>query len=243
MNEPHRRHRLYGRRKGHALRRHHVALIDTLLPRFRLDPASLDTSRPIHLEIGFGGGERLAHLAARHPGTLFIGAEHFINGIAKLLALIEAKSLANIRIHDGDARDLLEALPNGSLDDVDILYPDPWPKTRHHKRRLVNPETLIELHRLLKPEGRLVVATDIADYAAWTLLQIRAQGRFEWRAERCIDWRTPPDDWVPTRYETKAVAAGRRPIYLEFSRLAGAGASTGLSRVSTRRARLPRDTA
>jgi tRNA (guanine-N7-)-methyltransferase len=218
VNEPHRRHRLYGRRKGHALRRHHLELLENLLPKLRFDPASLDRSEYAHLEIGFGGGERLAHLAERNPDRQFIGAEPFVNGVAKLLSLIEAKALANIRIHDGDARDLLEALPDASLDHVDILYPDPWPKLRHHKRRLVNSSTLKELHRLLKPESRLIVATDIADYAAWTLRQARAHGGFHWLAERCVDWRAPPVDWVPTRYETKAIAEGRVPIYLRFSR-------------------------
>jgi tRNA (guanine-N7-)-methyltransferase len=219
-----RRHRLYGRRKGHALRPHHLALLQDLLPRLRVeDPASsLDLARPAHLEIGFGGGERLAHLAELHPETQFIGAEHFVNGIAKLLALIEAKNLRNIRIHDGDARDLLESLPAASLDQVDVLYPDPWPKTRHHKRRLVKRATLVELHRLLKPDGRLTIATDIPDYAAWTLAQIRGHGGFEWLAERASDWRTPPAEWVPTRFEVKAIAAGRFPIYLQFRRLSPA---------------------
>jgi tRNA (guanine-N7-)-methyltransferase len=186
--------------------------IDLVAPTF-------DLKKPTRLEIGFGGGERLAYLAERHPDTLFLGAEHFVNGVAKLLALIEAKNLGNIRIHDGDARDLFERLPAASLDHVDIPYPDPWPKARHHKRRLVNQETLGELHRLLRPDGRLTVATDISDYAAWTLLQVRAHGGFEWFASRSADWRVPPDEWVPTRYEVKAVAAGRVPIYLQFRRI------------------------
>jgi tRNA (guanine-N7-)-methyltransferase len=216
-----RRHRLYGRRKGHALRPHHLALLEDLLPKLRVDPSApiLDPARPAHLEIGFGGGERLAHLAERHPETQFIGAEHFVNGVAKLLAHVEAKNLGNIRIHDGDARNLLESLPDTSLDHVDVLYPDPWPKTRHHKRRLINQETLAELHRLLKPDSGLTVATDIPDYAAWTLLQVRVHGRFEWLAQRVSDWRTPPAEWVPTRYESKAIEAGRVPIYLQFRRI------------------------
>jgi tRNA (guanine-N7-)-methyltransferase len=222
-----RRHRLYGRRKGHALRPHYQALLRDLLPKLRIDLAApnLDSARPAHLEIGFGGGERLAHLAERHPGTQFIGAEHFVNGVAKLLALIESKNLGNIHIHDGDARDLLESLPDQSLDHVDVLYPDPWPKTRHHKRRLINRATLAELHRLLKPDGHLTVATDIPDYAAWTLWQVRGQGGFEWLAERSSDWRTPPAEWVPTRYETKAIAAGRVPVYLQLHRISPVPAS------------------
>jgi tRNA (guanine-N7-)-methyltransferase len=221
---PQPRYRLYGRRKGHTLRRHHLALLQDVLPKLRIDLAvpDLDAARPMRLEIGFGGGERLAQLAERHPKTLFLGAESFVNGVAKLLALIEAKSLSNIRIHDGDARNLLEHLPTASLDHVDILYPDPWPKTRHQRRRLINQATLIELHRLLKPSGHLIVATDIADYAAWTLSQIRAHGGFEWLAQRPSDWRAPPAEWTPTRYETKAIAAGRVPIYLEFRRISRA---------------------
>jgi tRNA (guanine-N7-)-methyltransferase len=221
VNEPHRRYRLYGRRKGHALRRHHLALIDTLLPKLRVDLAApgLDLRKPTWLEIGFGGGERLAHLARRHADTQFIGAEHFVNGIAKLLALIEAGGLTNIRIHDGDARDLLECLPASSLDHIDILYPDPWPKSRHHKRRIVNRETLEALHRALRAEGRLTVATDIPDYAAWTLFEARHHGGFEWLASRPDDWRNPPDEWVVTRYENKAIAECRTPIYLRFRRI------------------------
>jgi tRNA (guanine-N7-)-methyltransferase len=196
-------------------------LLQDLLPKLRIDVTApvLNPAKPVRLEIGFGGGERLAHLAERHPGTLFLGAEHFVNGVAKLLAFIEARNLSNIRIHDGDARDLLESLPAASLDHVDVLYPDPWPKARHHKRRLVNQATLAELHRLLRPDGCFTVVTDIPDYAAWTLSQIRAHDGFEWLARRPSDWRTPPDEWVPTRYETKAIAAGRVPIYLRFRRI------------------------
>jgi tRNA (guanine-N7-)-methyltransferase len=211
------RHQFYGRRKGHPLRRHHLELVETLLPRLRIDlrgpiPAA-ETNRPRILEIGFGGGEHLAHQADLHPDVDFIGAEPFLNGVAKLLALIEAKSLANIRIHDGDARDLLEALPDTMFDRVYLLYPDPWPKARHQKRRFVSDETLNHLHRILRRDGTLVVASDIADYVAWTEDHVARHGGFR-LSER--DRHTPPEGWIITRYETKALREERRPAYLTF---------------------------
>jgi tRNA (guanine-N7-)-methyltransferase len=214
-----RRHQLYGRRKGHALRPHHARLISELLPRLRVDPARLNEGqRETWLEIGFGGGEHLAHQASLHPDVLFIGSEPFVNGVAKMLALVEEKKLGNIRIDDGDARYLIEVLPDGSLDRIYLLYPDPWPKARHHKRRLVNEANLAHFHRLLKPGGLFLFASDWPDYVAWTLFEIRKHGGFEWLAERVSGWRTPFTDWVETRYEAKAKAEGRAPVYLAFRR-------------------------
>jgi tRNA (guanine-N7-)-methyltransferase len=214
------RHQFYGRRKGHPLRRHHLDLVETLLPRLRLDvrnpiPAA-ETNRPRILEIGFGGGEHLAHQAELHPDVDFIGAEPFLNGVAKLLALIEFRKLANIRIHDGDARDLLEALPDAVLDRVYLLYPDPWPKARHQKRRFVSDETLSHLHRILRPAGRFIVASDIEDYVAWTEDHVARHGGFRF-SDR--DRHTPPDDWIETRYGAKARREGRTPAYLAFDRI------------------------
>jgi tRNA (guanine-N7-)-methyltransferase len=214
-----RRHQLYGRRKGHALSPHHAALIRNLLPQLRVDPAHVVTGEgAMWLEIGFGGGEHLAHQAGVHRDVRFIGAEPFINGVAKLLSLIEAKKLENVLIHDGDVRDLLEALPDGSIERIYLLYPDPWPKARHHKRRLVNAVNLDHFHRLLKPGGLFLFASDWSDYVAWTLLEIRKHGGFLWLAERAADWRTPFPDWIETRYEAKAKGEGRTPVYLAFSR-------------------------
>jgi tRNA (guanine-N7-)-methyltransferase len=211
------RYQFYGRRKGHALRRHHLELVEKLLPRIRFDPASLPATdyRETWLEIGFGGGEHLANLAARHPEVLCIGAEPFINGVAKLLALIEEKRLDNIRIHDGDARYLLEALPASSLARLYLLYPDPWPKIRHHKRRFINRENLRQIHRVLVPGGMFIFASDIAEYVDWTLEHIRNDGGFS-GPDR--DMNQPPADWVETRYENKAKAAGRNTTYLRFQK-------------------------
>ncbi|CAN5372960.1 tRNA (guanosine(46)-N7)-methyltransferase TrmB [soil metagenome] len=216
-DRPH--HQFYGRRKGYPLRRHHLELVEQLLPKIRVDlenplPAG-QPNRAMVLEIGFGGGEHLAHQAALHPQIDFIGAEPFLNGVAKLLALIEANGLANIRIHDGDARDLLDVLPAASLDRVYLLYPDPWPKARHNKRRFVSDETLREIHRVLKPGGLLMFASDIADYADWTERHVAAHGGFRLTGR---DRFMPPIDWVETRYEAKAKREGQRPVYLSFAR-------------------------
>jgi tRNA (guanine-N7-)-methyltransferase len=213
-----RRHQLYGRRKGHALRPHHASLLENLLPRLRADPPSIARASTAWLEIGFGGGEHLAHQAGLHPDICFIGAEPFINGVAKLLALVEAKGLPNLRIHDGDARVLLEKLPDRSLDRIYLLYPDPWPKARHHKRRLVGAASLAEFRRVLKPRGRFLFASDWPDYVSWTLFEVRRNGGFAWLAQRPLDWRTPFPDWVETRYEAKAKREGRTPVYLAFER-------------------------
>jgi len=164
VTEQPQRFQLYGRRKGKALRPHHTRLIAELLPKLGVDPNRIDRTKPVRLEIGFGGGEHLAHQAELHPDIAFIGAEPFINGVAKLLALIEAKGLRNISIHAGDARELFSGLPDGSLDRIYLLYPDPWPKTRHLRRRLVSQENLLHFHRLLQPGGLFLFASDIDHY-------------------------------------------------------------------------------
>ena len=189
-----------------------------LLPRLRVDIASpaLRSDRQTWLEIGFGGGEHLAHQGSLHPEIAFIGAEPFINGVAKLLALIEEKGLGNTRIHDGDVRYLLEGLPDACLSRIYLLYPDPWPKVRHHKRRLVNPDTLGQFHRILGPDGLFIFASDIADYVDWTRAHIAEHGG--WVV--VSDSAEAPRDWVETRYEAKAVKAGRQPRYLAFRRSA-----------------------
>lgn len=217
MTSSSRPYQFYGRRKGHALRRHHSALMDDLLPRLRVNLADplAGLAAPRWLEIGFGGGEHLAHQASLHPGVNFIGAEPFVNGVAKLLALIEARGLTNIRIHDGDARDLIDSLPASSLARIYLLYPDPWPKARHHKRRLVSSQTLREFHRILQPGGSFLFASDIDDYVAWTRDHVAAHGGF--REEG--DPSRPFADWIETRYEAKARREGRPTAYLSFRRL------------------------
>ena len=172
--------------------------------------------REVWLEIGFGGGEHLAALAELHPDVGFIGAEPFINGVAKLLLAIDERKLGNIRIFDDDARLLLERLENAAIGRVFILYPDPWPKRRHEKRRLLNAEFLGELYRIMKPGAELRLASDSADYVAWSLRNLMSHAGFEWMAEGPSDWRCPPLDWTRTRYETKALAGGGRPVYLRF---------------------------
>jgi tRNA (guanine-N7-)-methyltransferase len=224
-----RRGQLYGRRKGPQLRPHQSELIETLLPRLRLDLDSPALAQPsqlfcepvadVWLEIGFGGGEHLAWQAKAQPEVGFIGCEAYVNGIAKLLAAIEAESLWNIRIHDGDARELLARLGERTIGRVFLLFPDPWPKRRHHKRRIVTAETLAALHRIMRPGGLFRFASDSGDYVAWTLARVRAHGGFEWLAERPEDWRERPPDWPETRYEAKARRQGRRPMFLSFRRL------------------------
>ena len=190
--------------------------MDQLLPHLRVDVADplKETGERSWLEIGFGGGEHLAHQAGLHPDISFIGAEPFVNGVAKLLALIEESNLQNVRIHDGDARDLIEALPDQSFERIYLLYPDPWPKARHNKRRLVSDETLKQLRRILEPDGLFLFASDIDDYVAWTREHVAAHGGFTEEGDPAL----PFDDWIQTRYEAKANREGRSSAYLTFRR-------------------------
>lgn len=217
----------FGRRKGHRLNAHRAAFFETLLPALALHlserPDALGSLFPcpveqIRLEIGFGGGEYLIAQARTHPQFGFIGIEPFVNGMAKALAAIAAHSLSNIRLHHGDAVDVLEWLPAASLSCVDLLYPDPWPKRRHWKRRFVQDANIAAIARVLRPGGELRFATDVADYAAWTLQHMGRSQLFEWTAERAEDWRGPWRDFAGTRYEAKAKGEGRAPCYLVFRR-------------------------
>jgi len=226
--QPHRHGAFFGRRKGHPLRARQVELFDALLPRLALDlitPAPRDLadlfSVPVdhvRMEIGFGGAEHLIAQARANPRTGFIGCEPFVNGMAKALAAIDEGKLANIRLHHGDAVDLLGWLPAGSIARVDLLYPDPWPKRRHWKRRFVNEDNIAAVTRILAPGGEFRFATDWANYAEWTLLRLLRSRDFTWTAERADDWRKPWPDFGGTRYERKAVREGRAPAYLTFRR-------------------------
>jgi tRNA (guanine-N7-)-methyltransferase len=220
----------FGRRKGHPLRPRQAALFETLLPRLALDLTA--PARELHalfadpvdempLEIGFGGGEYLVSEARAHPRTGFIGVEPFVNGMAKALAAIAAGHLANIRLHHGDALEVLAWLPAASLARVDLIYPDPWPKRRHWKRRFVQDDSVAALARILRPNGEFRFATDIADYAAWTLRHLMQSPHFAWTAEHADDWRRSWPGFPGTRYEAKAKRAGRMPCYLVFRRTDG----------------------
>ena len=223
-----RRGMIYGRRSGHKLRPTQASLLDTLLPELRLDPDGLPSpltgafSSPvtqIWLEIGFGGAEHLLWHARRNPSVGMIGVEPFINGVAKLISAIDAEKLGNIRVFDGDARLLLEALPPASLDRAFVLFPDPWHKKRHHKRRIVNSDTLSRLAQALKPGAELRLASDIPDYIRWMMEHARHVPALAWLAEHPEDWRARPADWPQTRYEQKALREGRTPVYLRFRRV------------------------
>jgi tRNA (guanine-N7-)-methyltransferase len=169
------------------------------------------------LEIGFGGGEHLAAQAEAHPNWRFIGVEPFLNGVASCLRHIEESGVQNVRLHMGDARDVLARLPDASLDRCYILFPDPWPKLRHHKRRLIQPDFLDALARVLKPGAEIRFATDWANYAAWALEHFARDARFAWRAETAADWRNPWPGHVPTRYEQKRLG-DCAPVWLSFVR-------------------------
>jgi tRNA (guanine-N7-)-methyltransferase len=192
----------------------------TIPPSGRLDPGTpFGAPRSsTWLEIGFGGGEHLMLQAQHHPGTGIIGCEVFENGIVQLLAQIQRRHLDNVRVFADDARLLIAALPPASIDRVFMLFPDPWPKRRHHKRRIVSRETLDSLAEIMTDNAELRLATDDADYLCWILERVTDHQAFEWLARRPGDWRERPPDWPPTRYEGKARAAGRSPAFLRARR-------------------------
>lgn len=219
----------YGRRKGKSLRARQASLQQSMLPNVRVELSTLrsemmaslgfEKANPVWLEIGFGGGEHLASEAKLHPEICFIGCEPFVNGVAKLLGLIEQQGITNIRVHDEEVADLIANLPDDSIEQVSILYPDPWPKTRHKKRRLISTEFLANLARVMKPGSELRFATDIDDYAGWTLSRILESPHFLWNPVSLSDWEKPWRNWPGTRYEDKAFREGRNPVYLTFCRL------------------------
>lgn len=219
----------YGRRRGRKLKASKEALIENLLPKImvqvpedgsRLDVSALFTKpNPLWLEIGFGGGEHLAALAEAKPDINFIGCEPYINGAAHLLKAIDDKHLANIRLLQSDARPLLDALTDASVERMYVMFPDPWPKTRHNKRRLVAEPFLKQAARVLKPGFILRIATDHEDYAAWILEHLLACPDFRWTAQAASDWHRQFDGSVQTRYQAKALREGRNPAFFEFVRV------------------------
>ena len=219
----------FGRHKRHALKPRQAALVETLLPRLGLDlaktaPADPHTLFPhsvdeVRLEIGFGGGEHLVAQAAANRSVGYIGTDAFLNGVAKALVAIDEHRLDNVRLFSGDASELIDWLPGASLARIDLLYPDPWPKRRHWKRRFVQDDSLKRLARILKSGGEFRFATDIASYAEHTLMRILRSSDFEWTAERADDWRKPWPGFVRTRYEAKAIREGRTPAYFIFRKV------------------------
>ncbi len=221
----------YGRRKGKGLRSSQQTYLDQDLAQLSpgkvdwdenpgREPLDLDAlfgGRDVWLEIGFGGGEHMVHQAVENPQVGIIGAEPYINGVAMLLGKIRKAGATNLRVHPGDARDLFDVLPAGSVARAFLLYPDPWPKARHHRRRFVTPEHLEPLAQVLKPGAEFRIATDIPDYVRQAMEEVPRAG-FEWLGERPADWREPWSDWISTRYEQKALREGRVPHYLTFRR-------------------------
>ncbi len=223
-------HRLHGRHKARALNKRQARAMAEVFPGLRIvlgaqdrvQPAGLFDRAPrkVWLEIGFGAGEHLIAQARDHPAIGFIGCEPFVNGIASTAAATAAYNLANIRLYGGNAMVLMERLAPATIDRVFLLYPDPWPKRRHWKRRFINTETLDQLARVMKPGADLRIATDIDANAAWILRHCRDHGDFFWTGRTAQDWLSPWPSWSGTRYECKAIAAGRRPVYLSFTRQA-----------------------
>ncbi|MBR0717202.1 tRNA (guanosine(46)-N7)-methyltransferase TrmB [Bradyrhizobium liaoningense] len=219
----------FGRRKGHKLRQHQADLVENLLPHLALDisgeaPADVreifdPAADELRLEIGFGGGEHLAAEAQHFPNTGFIGCEPYINGMAKVLAQIEANNIGNIRLFAGDAAELLAWLPKDSLSRLDLIHPDPWPKRRHWKRRFVQDKTIAAMSRVIKRGGEFRFVCDIDDYCAWTLSHMTRSPDFVWLAERADDFRLPWDGYTMTRYGRKAAREGRKAAYLRFRRV------------------------
>lgn len=212
--------RSYGRRRGRARSRRQQELWSQVLPRFVLAPEEMSSqaATDVWLEVGFGGGEHLLWQASHHPAVRLIGCEPFEDGVVKVLDAIDTQNLSNIRLWTDDARPLLRALPNASLSRVFILFPDPWPKARHQKRRLVSAQTIDALARVMRPSAELRIATDIGSYATAILHSVLGSSHFGWVCESPSDWRLRTEDWPGTRYEAKALAAGRRCYYFRFRR-------------------------
>lgn len=218
----------FGRRRGKTLRPRQAEALGSGLGRYRLDlsrppPPDLRTLFPapvegVRLEIGFGGGEHLLSEARAHPTTGFIGVEPFVNSMAKMTMALAETPLDNLRLHDDDATALLDWLPDALLSGIDLLYPDPWPKRKHWKRRFVSPANLDRFARVMRPGGLFRFASDVDTYVNWTLLACRAHGAFAWLAADAGGWRDPYPGWPGTRYEQKAFREGRTPAYLTFVR-------------------------
>lgn len=224
--------RVYGRRTGRPLNAARQEALDALLPALGipselltekgdLPPAAL-FNRPtlsVWLEIGFGNGEHLAALMERHPERAYLGAEPFINGMAAFLKYIKDKPHDNVRVLMDDAMMIANSLENQCLDGIYVLNPDPWHKTRHHKRRIIHQKNLDQFARILKPDGQLIMSTDVPDLAEWMVTEATLHPAFEWTAQKADDWRTPPPDWIKTRYEEKGAKGAESMVYLLFDKI------------------------
>ena len=218
---------IYGRSRGKALRAGQKRLLAEALPQFSIALESLAegrrafarTPREMWLEIGFGAGEHLIEQAKANPDIGVVGCEPFLNGFVAALVGLRREYLSNVRLRRGDAQALIEAAPDAFFSRVFVLYPDPWPKRRHHKRRLIAQGVIDALARVMRQGAELRFATDIDDYAGWTLARFFNSPHFGWAATRAHDWRLPWPEWRPTRYEVKARSEGRGSVYLTFVRL------------------------
>ena len=230
MNDPSTIRRLYGRRQGHKLRAGQALLVEELLPELsvpetgpltaeRLFGDAEGSGRPLQLEIGFGAGEHLTGQAAADPDTGFIGCEPFLNGVVGALGHIREGGLTNVRLHMGDALDVLERLPDASLQRIYLLHPDPWPKARHAKRRMVNDGTLDLIAAKLKPGAEFRLGTDDPTYCRWSMMVMNRRPDFRWTARRPADFLERPDDWPETRYERKARRQGHEVWYFRYERV------------------------
>jgi len=226
MNDPAVIRRLYGRRQGHKLRTGQAALVEELLPQVAvpdtgpLDAATLfGNDRPLHLEIGFGAGEHLAGQAAAHPDAGLIGCEPFLNGVVGALNHIRDEALDNVRLHMGDALEVVERLPDAALERVYLLHPDPWPKARHAKRRMMNHGPLDAIAAKLRPGGEFRLGTDDPTYCRWSMMVMNQRRDFVWQASEAADFLTRPADWPETRYERKARRQGHEVWYFRYVRV------------------------
>ncbi|OQW48122.1 MAG: tRNA (guanosine(46)-N7)-methyltransferase TrmB [Proteobacteria bacterium SG_bin6] len=225
MNDPTTIRRLYGRRQGHKLRVGQAALVEEWLPRLSVPQTGPLTSetlfgdvRPLQLEIGFGGGEHLAAQAAAHPAHGFIGCEPFLNGVVSALNHLRDGAIGNVRLHMGDALEVIERLPDASLSRVYLLHPDPWPKARHAKRRMMSHGPLDLIAAKLMPGGEFRLGTDDPTYCRWSMMVMRQRRDFRWLAESADDFLTRPADWPQTRYEAKARRQGHEVWYFRYRR-------------------------